>query len=29
MQESDYMYGITQQKQGISDIVSVELSGKA
>ena len=29
MQESDYMYGITQQKQGISDIVSVELGGKA
>jgi len=29
MQESDYMYGITQQKQGISDIVSVELGRKA
>jgi len=29
MQESDYMYGITQQKQGISDIVSVQLGGKA
>ena len=25
MQESDYMYGITQQEEGISDVVSVQI----
>ena len=29
MQECDYMYGITQQEQGISNIVSVQLTGDA
>ena len=29
MQECDYMYGITQQEQGVSNVVSVQLTGDA
>ena len=29
MQESDYMYGITQEENGISKLVSVKLADKA